>query len=61
MKLIAVDSKATLEDFLRKCNEKISGKNNELALRTCKAIQVIYGAYFSVDHDVKYDKSLCRR
>ena len=45
MKLIDVDSKATLEDFLtfkkrlnlysflRKCNEKISGKKNELELR----------------------------
>jgi hypothetical protein len=45
MKLIDVDSKATLEDFLtlkkkielvqflRKCNEKISGNKNELALR----------------------------
>ena len=61
MKLIAVDSKATLEDFLRKCNDKISRNKKELALRTCKANQVIYGAYFSVDHDVKYDKSLCRR
>ena len=46
MKLIDVDSKATLEDFiplkkrlnlyrefLRKCNEHISGNKNELALR----------------------------
>ena len=45
MKLIEVDSKATLEDFLtlknktelvqflRKCNEKISGIKNELTLR----------------------------
>ena len=45
MKLIDVESKATLEDFLtlknktelvqflRKCNEKISGNKNELALR----------------------------
>jgi hypothetical protein len=44
MKLIDVDSKATLEDFLtlkktelvqflRKCNEKISGIENELTLR----------------------------
>jgi hypothetical protein len=44
MKLIDVDSKATLEDFLtlkktelvqflRKCNEKISGIKNELTLR----------------------------
>ena len=44
MKLIEVDSKATLEDFLtskkktelvqtlRKCNEKISGNKNEFAL-----------------------------
>jgi hypothetical protein len=44
MKLIDVDSKATLEDFLtlknktelvqflRKCNEKISGIKNELTL-----------------------------
>jgi hypothetical protein len=47
MKLIAVDSKATLEDFLRICNEKMSGNKNELPLRTCKANQVIYGAYFS--------------
>jgi hypothetical protein len=61
MKLIAVNSKATLEDFLRKCNEQISGNKNELALRTCKANQVIYGANSSVDHDVKYDNSLCRR
>ena len=35
MKLIAVHSKATLEDFLRKCNEQISGNKNELALRAC--------------------------
>jgi len=43
MKLIDVDSKATLEDFLtlknkteqflRKCNEKISDIKNELTLR----------------------------
>ena len=44
MKLIDVDSKATLEDFLAqektellqflwKCNEKISGIKNELTLR----------------------------
>ena len=45
MKLIDVDYKATLEDFLTlkkktelvqflwKCNEKISGNKNELALR----------------------------
>ena len=44
MKLIDVDSKATLEDFLtlkktelvqflRKCNVKISGIKNELTLR----------------------------
>ena len=45
MKSIEVDSKATLENFLtlkkktelvqflRKCNEKISGNKNELALR----------------------------
>jgi hypothetical protein len=41
MKLIDVDYKATLEDFLtlkkrqflRKCNEKISGIKNELTLR----------------------------
>ena len=45
MKLIDVYSKATLKDFitlkkktelvqfLRKCNEKISGNKNELALR----------------------------
>ena len=56
MKLIDVDSKATLEDFLRKCNEKISGNKNELALRASNANQVIYGANSSVDDDVKYDK-----
>jgi hypothetical protein len=33
MKLIEVDSKETLVQFLRKCNEKISGNKNELALR----------------------------
>jgi hypothetical protein len=44
MKEIDVDSKATLDDFLtlkktelvqfiRKCNEQISGNKNELALR----------------------------
>ena len=58
MKLIDVDSKATLEDFLRKCNEKISGNKNELVLRASNANQVIYayGANSSVDDDVKYDK-----
>ena len=68
MKLIDVDSKATLEDFLtlknktelvqflRKCNEKISGNKNELALRASNANQVIYGANSSFDDDVKYDK-----
>ena len=61
MKLIAVDSRATLQDFLRKCNENISGNKNELALRACKANQVIYGVKSSVDDDVKYDKNLCRR
>ena len=66
MKLIDLDSKATPEDFLtlkktelvqflRKCNEQISNNKNELALRTFKANQVIYGANSSVDHDVKYD------
>ena len=30
MKLIDVDSKVTLEDFLRKCNEKFIGNKNEL-------------------------------
>jgi hypothetical protein len=51
MKLIDVDSKATLEDFLRKCNEKISGNKNELVLRASNANQVIYayGANSSVD------------
>ena len=58
MKLIDVDSKATPEDFIRKCNEKISGNKNELALRASNANQVIYayGANSSVDDDVKYDK-----
>jgi hypothetical protein len=41
MKLIDVDSKATLEDFLRKCNEKNSGNKNELSLRAANANQVI--------------------
>jgi hypothetical protein len=52
MKLIDVDSKATLEDFLQKCNEKISGNKNELALRVSNANQVIYGANSSVYDDV---------
>ena len=52
MKLIDVDSKATLAGFLRKCNEKISGNGNELALRASKANQCIYGANSSVDDDV---------
>jgi len=67
MKLIDVDSKATLEDFLtlketelvqflRKCNEKISDNKNELALRAFNENQAIYGANSSVDDDVKYDK-----
>ena len=58
MKLIDVDSKATLKDFLRKCNEKISGNKNEHALRASNANQVIYAycANSSVDDDVKYDK-----
>ena len=67
MKLIGIDSKATLEDFLtlkktelvqflQKCNEKISGNKNELALRAFNANQVIYGANSYVDDDVKYDK-----
>jgi hypothetical protein len=58
MKLIDVDSKATPEDFLRKCNKKISGNKNELALRSSNVNQVIYayGANSSVDDDVKYDK-----
>jgi hypothetical protein len=55
MKLIDVDSKATLEDFLRNCNEKFSGNKNELALRASSANQVINGANSSVDDDVKYD------
>ena len=62
MKLIDVDSKATLEDFLtlknktelvqflRKCNEKISGNKNELALRQrCRDIsfkkKIIYTTF----------------
>ena len=36
--------------------KKISGNNNELALRAFNASQVIYGANSSVDDDVKYDK-----
>ena len=56
MKLIDVDSNATPEDFVRKCNEQISGSKNELALRASNANQVIYGANSSVDDDVKYDK-----
>jgi hypothetical protein len=52
MKLIDVDSKATLEDFLRKCNEKISGNKNDLALQVSNANQVIYGANSSVYDDV---------
>ena len=56
MKLIDVDSKATLEDFLRKCNEQIRGSKNEIALRASKANQVIYGANSFVDDDVKYAK-----
>jgi hypothetical protein len=47
---------ATLEDFLRKCNEQISGSKNEIALRPSKANQYIYGAIFSVDDDVRCDK-----
>jgi hypothetical protein len=67
MKLIDIDSKATLEDFLtlkktelvqflRKCNEKISGNKNELAFRSFNANQVICGANSSVDDDVISDK-----
>jgi hypothetical protein len=56
MKLIDVDSKATLASFLRKCNEQISGSKNELAFRASNAKQFIYGANFSVDFDVKCDK-----
>ena len=56
MKLTDVDYKATLEDFLRKCIEKISGSKNEIPLRASKANQVIYGANSSVDDDVKYAK-----
>ena len=56
MKLIDVDSKATPEDFLRKCNEKISGNKNELALWAFNANQAIYGSNSSVDDYVKYDK-----
>jgi hypothetical protein len=36
MKLIDVDSKATLASFIRKCNENISGNKNEFALRASK-------------------------
>jgi hypothetical protein len=56
LKLIDVDYKATLEDFLRKCNDKISGSKNEIALRASKANQIIYGANSSVYDDVKYAK-----
>jgi hypothetical protein len=56
VKLIDVDSKATLASFLLKCNEQISGSKNELALRASKANQFIYGANSSVDVDVKCDK-----
>jgi len=69
MKLIDVDSKARLEDFLTlkktelvqflwKCNEQFSDNKNGLALRVraFNANQVIYGANSSVDDDVKYDK-----
>jgi len=69
MKLIDVDSKARLEDFLTlkktelvqflwKCNEKFSDNKNGLALRVraFNANQMIYGANSSVDDDVKYDK-----
>jgi hypothetical protein len=56
LKLIDVDYKATLEDFLRKCNEQISGSKNEIALRPSKANQVIYGVNSSIDDDVKYAK-----
>ena len=53
MKLIDVDSKATLASFLRKCNEQISGSKNELALRASKDKQFLYGANSSVDFDLK--------
>ena len=56
MKLIEVDSKATLENFLRKCNKKISGSKNELVLRASKGNQIIFGANSFVDDDAKYDK-----
>ena len=66
MKLIDVDSKATLEDFLtlkktellqflRNVIRKRSVIKNELALRAFNANQVIYGANSSFDDDVKYD------
>jgi hypothetical protein len=56
LKLIDIDYKATLEDFLRKCNEQISCSKNEIAFRASKANQVIYGDNSSVDDDVKYVK-----
>jgi hypothetical protein len=56
MKLIDVDSKATLASFLQKCNENISGNKNELVLRAYKANQFIYGTNSSVDIDVKCNK-----
>jgi hypothetical protein len=56
MKLIDVDSKPTLENFPRKCNEKISGRKNELVLRASKGNQVIYGVNSFVDDDAKYEK-----
>ena len=56
MKLIDVDSKATLASFLWKCKETISGNNNEFALRAFKANQFTFGANSSVEDDVKCDK-----
>jgi hypothetical protein len=54
MKLIDVDSNTC--KLPTKCNEQISGNKNVLALRASKANQCIYGAFFSVDDDVKCDK-----
>ena len=56
MKLIDIDSKAILENFPRKCNEKSSGSKNDLVLRASKGNQVIYGANSFVDDDATYDK-----
>ena len=58
MKLIDVDSKVTLEEFLTLKNTELVQfpRKNELALRAFNANQVIYGANSSIDDDVKYDK-----